>query len=380
MGTVPSARRKRRIRRVLVVASGHGWSTTDVYTGLGAGLRDLGVHAVAYDLRERIGAAESWLQMARERWGKPDDPEVTPEDVLYQSGKAALILALEHDADAVIVVCGLLFDPRLYILLQRAHIPTFVYGTESPYDDDMFSWILPLVTAASTNERTSVSRLAGTENAAPLTYLPVGYNPAVHYPGAGKDLRVPMEYGGVATGEVPLPQHDVVFVGNVFPSRAETLEAINWTDVDFGLYGVFKMLPEDSPLWQYKRGEVVPNVVATGLHTNAKIVLNLFRVERLRDEWRDVTRIEGAESISPRLIECAACGNFVISEYRPEVAEIFGDAVPTFTTPVEAEELIRHYLAHPDERERLAARLPALVASYRYQDRAASIIDILERV
>jgi spore maturation protein CgeB len=69
---------------------------------------------------------------------------------------------------------------------------------------------------------------------------------------------------------------------------------------------------------------------------------------------------------------------FTISDYRAEVAEIFGDAVPTFTTPAELQDLVLYYLEHDDERQEKAARLPGLIAGHTFGHRAATLTSVLE--
>lgn len=356
------------IRRVLVIASGHTWSTLDAYNGLVEGCRLAGLETVRYDLHERLDGAAEWLQFARDRWGKPDDPPFSQDDITYQAGIRSVVVALEHNVDAVIVVTGMLFDPRLYILFQRIGMPVFLYGTESPYNDDVMEWAGPLATAVSVNERTSVdpvrAMIAKARGNTHVTYLPLGYNPRLH-----KRWDIVPDH---------IAAHDVVFVGTMYPGRARLLEAVDWTGRNLGLYGSFRALTYQSPLWQHKRADVVPNVHAVALYHRAKIVLNLFRSEQFDDDWNVIGEHVSGESIGPRMIEAAACGAFMISEYRPEVAEVFGDNVPTFRTPAEAEALIAYYLDNPSERERLAARLPACVDGWSYTDRARSIVGALE--
>lgn len=387
----------RRIRRVMLVYSGHDWSTIDACTGLERGFIAAGVDVVRYRLDERIKGAQAWLEFARSRWGQPGEARASAQDVLYQSAKGAIVESLEHDVDAVVVVCGLLFDARAYILFHRAGLPVFLFGTESPYDDDLYRTVAPLCAAVSVNERCSVADVRAACDASgrrvPVLYLPMGFDPTVHAPDRGRsDL---------------IPSFDVVFVGNMYPSRQSLLERVDWTGVNVGLFGVFALmekvlpwwiaklpgrlrialckrlagrLPGVSGLWRYVAGGVVANQITAVLHANAKITLNLFRHETLRDNWDTVEESPEGISLSPRIIEQAAAGCFIISEYRPEVAEVFGSLVPTFQRgdSIELERLIRYYLEHEDERRAMAAKLPARVASYSYHTRAAQILDALE--
>lgn len=358
------------ISRVLVIASGHSYSTLDAYTGLVEGFKRAGIAAWRYDLHKRISGSREWLEFARARFGSPNDPEPTMDDILYQAGVRAIVKALEVNADAVVMVCGLLIDPRLYVLFERMGMPVWLYGTESPYDDDMMKICAKLVTVASTNERTSVDKIraaveAGGEGT-PVEYLPLGYNPAIHVAGFGANVP-------------DVPSHDVVFVGNFYPSRTRLLEAVDWAGADVGLYGVWNSVPLTSPLQSFRRGGVVDNRFAAILYNRAKVCINLFRTEKLRDITEVLEDGLIGESLNPRMIECAAAGNFMVSEYRPEVADVFGDAVPTFKTAGELSELLAYYLAHDSAREALAARLPDLVAGWSYEARARTIVAGLER-
>ena len=63
---------------------------------------------------------------------------------------------------------------------------------------------------------------------------------------------------------------------------------------------------------------------------------------------------------------------------RVEVGEVFGELVPTFTTPFQASALIRRWLMDTDGRARVAAQLPACVAESTWVQRAAQVIGDLQ--
>jgi spore maturation protein CgeB len=356
-----------------VVASGHSYSTIDCYAGLVAGFREAGYQTFTYDLHTRIDAAQDWLKFAREKYGKADDAPITEEDIIYQAGVRTIVKALEVNADAVVIVCGLLYHPMLLILLERMGMPVFTFGTESPYDDERFAVSAKLSTVASVNDAASVDIVAGMVRASgentPIVHMPLGFNPSVHYPGFSD--KVEQEYG-----EAP-PAHDVVFVGNVYPSRERLLSAIDWTGIDLGLYGVFETVPDDSPLLAYKRGGIIRNVAATAIYQRSKLVLNLFRSEQFGPDWEVIGQKTGT-AVNPRLIEAAAAGACIVSEWRPEVAGMFGDSIATFRTADECAAIIRRLLANPAERAERAAAAMACVAGHSYTDRARAIVGALE--
>jgi len=365
------------LRRILLVSPGHRWSTYDVYIGLARGFEAVGVEVVPYSIEDRLPRVRDWIA-----WSEGEEASNDDERVIYLSSEESLSKALGYNVDAVVVVSGLLYDPRFYVMLGRARVPVFLFGTESPYNDAFYHRCVPMLAAASTNEAQSVAswreavQQRGSDTR--VMHLPLGYDPATHHPGAGDELDV--------------SPHDVVFVGNMYPTRATMLEAVDWAGVDLGLYGVFEMVADnpDWPLWPHVWGAtpadpsaVIDNRMTATLYARSKIVLNLFRRETIGKGWYDVQYLserEAGESINPRMIEAAAMGAFMISEWRPEVERVFGELVPTFRTAAELEALVRHFLAHDEERAALAAQLPGAVAGYSYQERARTIAETLADV
>jgi spore maturation protein CgeB len=84
--------------------------------------------------------------------------------------------------------------------------------------------------------------------------------------------------------------------------------------------------------------------------------------------------------VNPRAYELAACGTFVISDYRSESAEVFGDLVPMFRSPIEAAALIRLWLADTAGRQRIAAALPARVAEASWIARTTTVLGDLQQL
>jgi spore maturation protein CgeB len=216
--------------------------------------------------------------------------------------------------------------------------------------------IAGLVDGCWTNERSAVPafRTANPNSG----YLPHGWHPERH------TVNAPM---------LEVPSHDVVFVGSGFPERIDWFNAIDWTGIDLGLYGTWKGLGLKKQVRQAIRGDQVNNLLASALYRKAKIGLNLYRT---RNQQR--LRVTG-ESLSPRAYELAACGAFHLSDFRPEVAEVFGDRVPTFRTPAEASVLIRSWLANDEQRWVTAGQLPACVAEASWVQRASTVLGDLQQ-
>ncbi len=344
--------------RVLLCHPGASWSTSDVYDGLQYGLQQLGVEVIPYRLDERISQAGVSLQV---RWRqlrkhRKDLPRPNPADVQYHASVGALEMALRRQVDVVVVVSAMFFHIDVVRMLKDAGKTVCVVFTESPYDTEKELALAALVDGCWVNERTVLPKFQAVNRRS--GYLPCAWHPLKHRP----DLPTP----------VTVPSYDVVFVGSGFGERIDFFNAIDWTGIDLGLYGVWKDFGLNARAEACVRGSEVNNDYASALYRHAKIGLNLYRN---RDHQR--LRVYG-ESLSPRAYELAACGTFCLSEYRPEVAEVFGDRVPTFTTPVEAAALIRLWLAQDQRRRAVAAELPACVAEASWVSRATTVLGDLQ--
>ena len=348
--------------KLLLLSPGASYSTADVEAGLRYGLEYHGVQVVQYRLDARIARADKWLKNAWKVARKADPTVSKPNvaDVFYQAGIGALEMALRHQVDCVLVVSGMFLHPDVVILMKRAGLKITVLMTESPYDDQELI-LAQMVDGCWTNERTAVAAFqAVNPNSG---YIPHGWHPERHK-------------AGPQPGDEAFPEHDVVFVGTGFQERIDFLSAINWTGIDFGLYGSWAMLGSNHKLRRYLREGHIDNPKTAALYRRAKIGLNLYRSSK---GWgKQTLKVTTAESLNPRGYELAACGAFHLSTYRAEVADVFGNLVPTFTHPTECAALMRAWLADPEGRTQVASALPARVAESSWTERASRIIGDLQ--
>lgn len=345
--------------RLLVVHPGASWSVADVEAGLSYGLKTHGVEVIPYRLDVRIERAQGWLyaNWRKAKRGKPELPKPTPADVAYQASVEIVEKALRFQVTAVLIVSAMFLHPDVLVLLRRARISVFVLFTESPYDTEKELAVAKIVDGLWTNERSSLPAFRAVNPRS--GYLPHAWHPERHL-------------SGPQPGDEAVAAHDVVFVGTAFAERIEWFAAIDWRGLDLGLYGNWQALPSRHPLRRFVRGGVVDNATAAALYRRSKIGLNLYRSSI---GWgAQAPRIAAADSLNPRAYELAACGVFHLSDFRPEVEELFGDWVPTFSRPVEAAALIRAWLADDAGRASVAAHLPACVAASSWAERAATVI------
>lgn len=335
-----------------------------MYDGLAPALARRGVDLVPFALSLRLERAASWLRWC---WQESGDPGPAPNDadVAYQAGVGAIERALRLGVDWVLVFSGMYFHPDVIVLLRRAGLKIALLLTESPYESDSERNLLKWADVAWTNERGCVESYRRINPN--VYYLPHAFDPARHRPDDG-DAHPP---GDVAA-------HDVVFVGTPFPERVAMLEAIDWHGIDLGLYGWWdEVLDERSPLRAHVAGGVVPNATAAALYRQAKIGLNLFRTSR---DFESGIHITTGESLNPRMLELAACGVFQISDWRPEVEEVFELSVPTFRTPEQLQRLLWRYLDRPDRRAAMALAAQAYVEGRTFDVRAEQVLNDLARV
>lgn len=350
--------------RLLLVAPGATWATADVFWGLLHGLKYHNVDVVPYRLDQRYVASKSslyWLWRTKKK-AEPDLPPPNAADLAYHASIGALEMALRHHADVVLVVSAMLFHPDVLVMMKEAGLRVTVLFTESPYDHAAEMRVAKIVDGGWTNERSVVSEFR-TVNPR-FGYLAHGWDPVVHR----TDLPI----------DDSVPAHDVVFVGTAFQERVRWFNSINWTGIDLGLYGTWHKARLNRQVKNCLRGGPIDNERAVLLYRRAKIGLNLYRTSQ---GWGvNTPSIAHAESINPRAYELAACGTFFLSDYRSESAEVFGDTVPMFRSPIEAAALIRRWLADEAGRARLAAALPARVAEASWIHRAATVLGDLRQL
>lgn len=345
--------------KILLIEPGASWSTADVSNGVRYGLeRQAGIELIRYRLDARIARAHSWLHSAwrHAKKSQPSLPKPTSADVFYQAGEGALAMALRHQVDCVLVVSAMFLHPDTIILMKRAGLRVCVLFTESPYDTEKELKVAALVDGCWTNERSVLEQFRAVNPRS--AYLPHAWHPDKHV-------------AGPQPHDVNVPAHDVVFVGSAFDERIQWLSSIDWTGIDLGLYGTWDALGSRHPLRKFVKGKQVDNEITAALYRRAKIGLNLYRTSI---GWgKGAPQITHAESLNPRAYELARCGAFHLSTFRAEVAEVFGDLVPTFETADQASALIRHWLADDVGRARVSRALPARVAESSWLHRAAAM-------
>lgn len=352
------------LRRVMVIYPGHRHATRDVADNVVAGLRANGVHVLPFHYDAHIAALLPLERIWREELGLT--PELATARLLQVASDAAFPRALAYRPDLVLFVTGYVF-PQAGAALLGLYTRTAVLLTESPYQWETESRLCTAFNWTFTNERRSVTPLAAVRRALGhphperVAYLPHGFDPDRHHP------RDP----------VPALACDVCFVGSPFPERQALFAGVDWSGITFRARGLYAC-PEDGSLDDPERG-FVDNDEAHRLYASAKIVINHHRRVRYYGHPEQIAPGE-AESLNPRVYELAAAGVFQLcDDSRPELGELFGEAIPTYRAddPADLERRIRYYLAHPEERARLAALARERAQPHTCQARMRVLLDTI---
>lgn len=342
--------------RILLIYSGHSFSTLDVCEGLAHGLAANGaevvpwhLHTVQQTLHQLRGAAEQIGMVA------PEDRERLKGWITNIASADAVTLALLHEVDAVVAVYGLLFPVERVRALRQLGIPVACYGTEAPYIRREFD-IAPHYSHWFTNERRSVAafRQAG----ANAHYLAHAYHPHHHRPAAPD----------------PALACDVTFVGGFYAERKALLGGVDWAGM--GVVARFDGTLKDS---NDPHAGAMTNADVTRRHQSARIALNIHRTtgDHFAGEQIDPTL---ASCLNPRAYEIPAAGGFMLcDDSRPELTEVFGDSAATFRAGDSADlaRQCRYWLDHPDARDRQAAAQHQAIQPHHWGNRARTVLETL---
>ena len=184
-----------------------------------------------------------------------------------------------------------------------------------------------------------------------VVHLPFAADPVLHRPLAPTSQ---------------MPHWEVGFIGTWRHEREELLERLAGFELTvWGNRYWRTRVRRGSPLPKRWSGRAAQGSEFAQVCANTAIMLNI--VEPMT--W---------PGPNMRTFELAACGAFTLSTRTPAVLELFQEhqTVVCFDTIEEAQEQIRYYVAHPGERQRIAAAAYALVTrqGHTYVDRARQLV------
>ncbi|MBK8814444.1 MAG: glycosyltransferase [Methylococcaceae bacterium] len=220
---------------------------------------------------------------------------------------------------------------------------TAVWLLDEPYEVDDTVLTSALFDAVFVNDPSTLQRHKNSN------YLPVAYDPHVHTEVSKKK------------------RYDVGFIGGFNPVREKYLLSL----LDAGLLSYVVGGPWTSPkLKSICLSGNIPSSETTRLYQQTRIVLNVFR-ERHHFNRQNIP----AHSLNPRIYEALACGALVVSEWRPELAEVF-PYLPTFKTSGELIDTINELLHNHEHTNQLLSRCRQDLAKHTYANRLKVVLDI----
>lgn len=128
----------------------------------------------------------------------------------------------------------------------------------------------------------------------------------------------------------------LLFVGNAYDGIRPAVQYATNNGLPISIYGKFWDKYIDK---RYIKGEFIDNNDLRKYYSNAEIVLN---------DTNENMKTQGF--ISNRIYDATVCKAFIISDYMPEIEEIYGDAIPMYRNEDEFCKLVNYYLNHPEER------------------------------
>jgi glycosyl transferase family 1 len=334
---VPSEIREVKKLRILFVDTAVEISIADSARGYLGALKRQGHDIHHFKTSSRIRFVATALQNG-------PNPEMVKDFRLVSQLASEMIVveALKHRADLIVVSSGLALHQDGLELATRAGFPIALILTESPYEDDHQAKAARHSAHVFTNDASSAVKHPSWH------YLPSAYDPEYHHP-------FPSD---------PQWEADVLFVGTGWPERQALLEGVNWEGIKLRLMGMWPGVDETSPLSPYLMDTQVSNDETARLYSSAKIAVNHHRYH------------PEAISLNPRGYELGGCGVFQISDWRPELEDVYGSTVPTYRDSAELEAAIRGALSWAPQtlKSKSIEQHERLVAGYHTFDHRAALM------
>jgi len=165
----------------------------------------------------------------------------------------------------------------------------------------------------------------------------------------------------------------LAFVGAGYYNRRQFFQGL--TDFNFKIWGSEWVL--NSPLG--------PSIQNQGARVSEEDSVKIFNASRINLNLHSSPFHAGVnpqgDYLNPRVFDLAACGAFQLVDWRSQLPEFFAPdkELATFTSLAEAREKISYYLAHEDERLRLAAAArERVLREHTYARRLAGALEIIQ--
>lgn len=167
--------------------------------------------------------------------------------------------------------------------------------------------------------------------------------------------------------ETDKKEYQLLFIGNTRGIHRECIAHLDTNKWNLTIYGKgWDCYPEG----QYVKGTLLPNEEIGQAYHDAEIVLN--------DHWSDM-RDYGI--VSNRIFDALAANAFIVSDYLPEIEELFDGCVATYKNPAELNSVVDYYLNHENERREKADKGRQIVlAKHTFKDRMLVVDKVFQNL
>jgi spore maturation protein CgeB len=350
--------------RILLVQPGPDFSVADVYRGWLKALRKQGHQVMVYQTNERLIFYGNAVFQDKEQppcehgYGPVRKAMPDPEMIAQMATKGLFEACYTFWPDVIFFISAFFqAGQTLQILRSRGHKIVMLH-TESPYQDDEQMMRGSFASLNLLNDPTNIKKW---KELGPVAYVPHSYDSDVHFPAYPRDYKI-----------------DFSFIGTSFISRLKFFSEMSFEGIDtvFGGNGWDTVPPEYQHLWRYlghRPDECVDNTEVARIYRQTKAGINIYR-----REGEEQHQGEGW-AMGPREVEMAACGLFFIRDPRPEGDEVF-QMLPQFTSPAEAEEELRWWLAHDSVREEAADLALTAVQDRTFDAQCRTVLGYMEKL
>jgi hypothetical protein len=376
--------------RILLTHPGPEFSVHDVWRGYEKAFRKLGHPVITFNMNHRLMYhGNTYLKDYPEDWDgsrklpsceacgqEPFKKALTDEQVTTIVTRQIFEDAFVFWPNVIVFTSGFFYDEAIFEVLRARGMKLAMIHTESPYEDERQMAIGAHMDLNLINDPVNLAawRAAGLRT----HYLPHAYDPEVHYPVTVAEVTQLGDRERKFARSEPY-ESDFTFIGTGFKSRRDffgqmDLTGVRWS-IGGGGWGEAVTEPANAHLLDYMGHHpelCVDNEETARQYRIAKTSLNLYR-----REGEDGTDYAGW-SMGPREVELAACGTFFIRDPRGEGDELFDGILPTFSSPEEAAELIRHWSKLDSLREERARQAREKILDRTFGNNALKIMGWLE--
>lgn len=297
------------------------------------------------------------------------EPDMQLKVAVSRASREVLLDILLKKPDVVHVIAGTAFPEFVWKHLTdlRSRIQDkyiiSLHLTESPYQDAFQLEIAKYADILFVNDKYSLKTF-DPGNEKHVHYLPHSYDPKVHRP----DYELGEEFVS-----------DVFFTATPFRERGTFLASIDWSGIDFKLGGMWNnyMLPEE--YLKIKKHifseQTVSNHDVARYYAGTKVALNIHRTRMDLDGLSpELNNKQDAYSVGPRVFESVASGAFLLTDYRQEAVDLFGDTIGYFDTPEDLQSQLNIYLNDDELRENKISAAQERIKGCTFKDRLDQII------